>query len=66
MLLLSHAPDSSGAAQMNLLLKPGVFAPANSLQMRVWDRDYVLMNGEIVEGGEDFDLARYRVMQRSE
>ena len=66
LLLLSHAPDSSGAAQMNLLLKPGVFAPANSLQMRVWDRDYVLMNGEIVEGGEDFDLARYRVMQRSE
>lgn len=66
LLLLSHAPDSSGAANMNLLLKPGVFAPANSLQMRVWDRDYVLMNGEIVEGGEDFDLARYRVMQRTE
>jgi hypothetical protein len=64
LLLLSHAPDSSGAAHMNLLLKPGIFAPANSMQMRVWERDYVLMSGEIVESGEDFDLARYRVMQR--
>lgn len=66
LLLLSHAPDSGGAAQMNLLLKPGIFAPANSMQMRVWERDYVLMSGEIVESGEDFDLARYRVMQRTD
>ncbi|MEO8003710.1 MAG: hypothetical protein ABI771_02310 [Betaproteobacteria bacterium] len=66
LLLLSHAPDSGGAANMNLLLKPGIFAPANSMQMRIWERDYVLMSGEIVESGEDFDLARYRVMQRSE
>jgi hypothetical protein len=66
LLLLSHAPDSGGAAHMNLLLKPGIFAPANSMQMRVWERDYVLMSGEIVESGEDFDLTRYRVMQRTD
>jgi hypothetical protein len=66
LLLPSHAPDSSGASQMRLLLRPGVFSATNSLQVRIWDRDYVLMNGEVMESGEDFDLARFRVMQRSE
>ena len=66
LLLPSHAPDSGGAPQMRLLLRPGVFSATNSLQVRIWDRDYVLMNGEVMESGEDFDLARFRVMQRSE
>jgi hypothetical protein len=33
--------------------------------MVAYDRTYLLMPRKLVEGGADFDMARYRVTQRS-
>jgi hypothetical protein len=65
LLLPSSAKDSMGSGEMNLLLPLGSFAPKQSYEMRTYGRSYLLMPRQLVEGGQDFDMARYRVMQKS-
>jgi hypothetical protein len=65
LLLPSHANDTNGAAEMNLLLKPGAFSLQKSMEMRAYERSYLLVPRKLVEGGHDFDMARFRVMQRA-
>jgi hypothetical protein len=50
---------------MNLLLRMGAFAPQKSFEMRAYDRSYLLVPRKLVEGGHDFDMARFRIMQRA-
>ena len=65
LLLPSNANDTNGAAEMNLLLRPGAFALHKSMEMRAYERSYLLVPRKLVEGGHDFDMARFRVMQRA-
>ena len=65
LLLPSNANETNGAAEMNLLLKPGAFSLQKSMEMRVYERSYLLVPRKLVEGGHDFDMARFRVMQRA-
>lgn len=65
LLLPSNANDTNGAAEMNLLLKPGAFSLQKSMEMRAYERTYLLVPRKLVEGGHDFDMARFRVMQRA-
>ena len=65
LLLPSIANDTKGAAEMNLLLKPGAFSLRKSMEMRAYERSYLLVPRKLMEGGHDFDMARFRVMQRS-
>jgi hypothetical protein len=63
LLLPSNANDTNGASEMNLLLRPGAFSLQKSMEMRAYERSYLLVPRKLVEGGYDFDMARFRVMQ---
>jgi hypothetical protein len=65
LLLPSNANDTNGAAEMNLLLRPGAFSLHKSMEMRAYERSYLLVPRKLVESGHDFDMARFRVMQRA-
>ncbi len=60
--LLSTAPDKNG--EITLLLRDGSYSPRQALDMNVRGKTYYLMPSKLVEGGGDFDLARFKVMQR--
>ena len=61
-MLLSNSPDKNG--EVSLLLELGSFTKGQALDMRVGSKVYYLMPSKFVEGGEDFDCARFRIMQR--
>ncbi len=60
--LLSTTPDKNG--HIALLLKVGTYTPTQQLEMSVSGKNYYLMPRKLVEGGDDFDLARFKVMQK--
>ena len=64
-LLPSNLTETTGTGEMNLLLPMGSFAPQKSFEMRAYDRSYLLVPRKLMEGGHDFDMARYRIMQRA-
>jgi len=63
-LLPSSAADSMGSGELSLLMRLGTFSPKQSLQMRAYERDYLLVPKQLVEGGQDFDMAKFRVLPR--
>ena len=62
-LLLSTAPDSNG--EVGVVLREGIYNARDSLDMVVNNKPYLLMPSRLAEGGEDFDWAMFKVMQRS-
>jgi hypothetical protein len=64
-LLPSSRAQSTGTGELSLLMRMGSFSPRQSLQMRAYEREYLLVPKELLEGGEDFDMAAFRVMQRT-
>jgi hypothetical protein len=62
-ILLSTSPDRQG--EVGVLLREGFYNGRDSLEMTVRDKSYLLMPGSMLEGGEGFDWARFKVMQRS-
>ena len=60
--LLSNYPDKNG--EIALLMREGSFTAKQAFDMNVRDRKFYLMPAKLVEGGEEFDHARFRVMQR--
>lgn len=62
-LLLSTTPDSNG--EVGVVLRDGIFNSRDSLDMTVNNKPYLLMPSRLAEGGEDFDWAMFKVMQRS-
>ncbi|HTS54206.1 MAG TPA: hypothetical protein VMH26_13105 [Burkholderiales bacterium] len=63
-LLPSSVADSTGRGELNLLMRLGSFSPGRSFKMRAYERDYLLLPKQLLEGGQDFDMAKFRVMQR--
>jgi len=64
-LLPSSSADSTGSGELSLLMRLGTFSPKQSLQMRAYERDYLLVPKQLVEGGQDFDMAKFRVLSRA-
>ena len=62
--LLSTAPDSQG--EVGVVMREGVFNARESMEMTVRDKSYLLMPSRLMEGGEDFDWAKFKVLQRAE
>jgi len=62
-ILLSTAPDPNG--EVGVLMRVSTFNPRDSLDMSVRDKGYLLMPSQMVEGGEDFDWAKFKVMRRA-
>jgi hypothetical protein len=62
-ILLSTSPDKQG--EVGVVLREGLFNGRDSLDMTVKDKGYLLMPSSMVEDGEDFDWAKFKVMQRA-
>jgi hypothetical protein len=62
--LLSTSPDRSG--EVGVVMREGIFNPQDSLDMTVNGKTYLLIPSRMVEGGDDFDWAKFKVMQRAE
>jgi hypothetical protein len=60
--LLSTTPDKNG--DIGLLLKIGGFTQQQALEMTVREKRYYLMPRKLVEDGEDFDWAKFKVMRQ--
>lgn len=61
-LYLKRPNDNSGEAL--LLMKPDTYSANRSLNMELDEKGYLLLPLALVERGEDYDLARYRLMEQ--
>ena len=52
------------AAEAKLVLKPGVFAPAQNLEVERGGRQHVFIPQAIAEKGEDYEIGRFRELVR--
>lgn len=52
------------SAEARILLKPGVFAPAQNLEVMRGDRHHVYIPQAVAERGEDYEIARFRELVR--
>lgn len=57
--------DGHPQGQARLVFKPGGYAPGQSLETELDGTIFLLLPMELEERGEDFDLGRYRAMERS-
>jgi hypothetical protein len=62
-ILLSTGPDSQG--EMGVVMRGGLFNGRDSLHMTVRDQSYLLMPVSLVERGDDFDWAKFKIKQRA-
>jgi len=61
--LLSTTPDKQG--EIALLLRGRSYTPGQGLEMNVRGKQYHLMPRKLVEGGDDFDWVKFKVMRRA-
>lgn len=54
----------AGAGEVRILLKPGIYAPLQNLEVRRDGRTLVYIPQGLAECGEDYDIGRYREMVR--
>ncbi|MCU0870253.1 MAG: hypothetical protein MUF30_11785 [Burkholderiales bacterium] len=66
LLLPSDVENSLGRMEVRLVLRLGTFSPQKSLGMQMFSTDYLLVPLKMLEAGTDFDIASYRVLQRSD
>jgi hypothetical protein len=52
------------SAEARIVLKPGVFAPAQNLEIARGERHHVYIPQAVAERGEDYEIARFREMIR--
>jgi len=52
------------AAEARIVLKPGVFAPAQNLEIARGERHHIYIPQAVSERGEDYEIARFREMVR--
>jgi len=55
---------SGDAAETNIVLKPGVFAPGQNLEIARGTRHHVYLPQAVAERGDDFEIARFRELIR--
>ena len=61
-ILLNSSPDAGG--EIGVLLRGGVFNGRDSFDLQFRDQNYVLRPSTIVEVGDDFDWAKFKVTHR--
>jgi hypothetical protein len=65
-LLPSNADDSIGRTEMNFLMPFGSFSPSTSYEMEAYDRKYLLVPRGLIESGEDFEMAKFRLLANND
>ena len=53
-----------GAAEVHIVLKPGVFTPGQNLEMAQGERHHVYLPQAVAERGEDYEISRFRELIR--
>jgi hypothetical protein len=64
LLLPSHSGGDASLGEVSLLLPAGSFLPDSSLEMEVYSTSYILEPRILLENGNEFEMARYRIAQR--
>ena len=64
LLLPAHSGGDASTSEVNLLLPVGAFLPDASMQMEVYSTRYVLEPRVLLEHSQEFEMARYRIVQR--
>ncbi|MFL6582253.1 MAG: hypothetical protein ACJ8G2_16040 [Burkholderiales bacterium] len=64
LLLPAYSGGDASLGEINLLLPVGTFLPDSSLQMEVYSISYVLEPRVLLEHSQEFEMARYRIVQR--
>ena len=62
-ILLSTGPDTKG--EVGVVMRGGFYNGRDSLDMTVRDKSFLLMPVSLVEGGDDFDWAKFKIKQRA-
>jgi hypothetical protein len=62
-ILLTVKPDARG--EVDMLLRAGIFKGSDNLEMTLKERNYQLVPSSIVEAGEDYYWARFKVKKQS-
>jgi hypothetical protein len=52
------------ASEARIVLKPGVFMPAQNLEIARGERQHVYIPQAVAERGEDYEIARFRELVR--
>ena len=60
----SHSGGDASLGEVSLLLPVGSFAADSSLEMEVYSTSYILEPRLLLEHGTEFEMARYRIVQR--
>jgi hypothetical protein len=61
-LLLSSKPDSTG--EISLLIKSRSFLREQRFEMLVQNKGYLVTSAKLLESGNDYDLAKFRVVKQ--
>lgn len=64
LLLPSHSGGNASLGEVSLLLPAGSFLPDSNLEMEVYSTSYILEPRILLEHGNEFEMARYRILQR--
>lgn len=56
--------NAEAAAETRIVLRPGIFAPAQNLEIARGNRQHVYIPQAVAERGEDYEIARFREMIR--
>jgi hypothetical protein len=64
LLLPSHSGGNASLGEVSLLLPVGSFAVDSSLEMEVYSTSYILEPRLLLEHGTEFEMARFRIVQR--
>ena len=64
LLLPSRSGGDASLGEVSLLLPVGSFLPDSSLEMAIYSTNYILKPRLLLEQGTEFEMARYRILQR--
>ena len=64
LLLPAHSGGDASLNEVSLLLPVGSFVPDSSIEMEVYSTNYILEPRLLLEHGNEFEMARYRILQR--
>ena len=58
-ILLATAPDRNG--EITVIMREGIFSARDGMEMAINGKSYLLQPSRLIEGGDDFDWAAFRV-----
>ena len=57
------AAGEANSGEITLMMRPSVFSQSQSVVMEAYARRYRLSPLKLIDRGQEFDLARYRILE---